>query len=65
MHRPTVAMPPRSSRASRLSNVDPEVMKKAMREAMDRAEASLKVLQSSRAVPEESLNRPHGGIRAL
>ena len=58
-------MPPRSSRASRFSNVDPEVMKKVMREALDKTEASLKVLQASRAVPAESLNRPHGVIRAL
>lgn len=64
MQKPTVAMAPRSSQASRFSNVDPEVMKKAMREALEKTEASLKVLQASRVVSSESLNRPHGRTSA-
>ena len=60
MQRPTVAMPSHSSTASRFSNVDPEMMKKAMREALEKTEASLKALQASRVVSSESLNRPHG-----
>jgi len=41
-------------------NVDPEMMKKVMREALEKTEASLKGLQAFRVVSSESLNRPHG-----